>query len=609
MASSPDDPRVRAFDSLAVFVLAWLWLSLRGEPPLNPDSSRDLAFARDLVDGVELHLHGAWASFAALQQGTAWIDLLALCRRLGLGVVGIQRVITTLLAIAVAATHHGVAQQVSAAGPIVGSRLIARAGPIVGAMALLASLPATCEMPLWWQPLLLPVPVVFAHLALWRLLDRGELIDAVALAILCGLAFDVHVVAIVLLAVLAFAVPLAARRPGVATPAAAAAALGVLLLSSSSALSGNFGRARELGWLVPGAALVVALVVAGLLLRSRLARLSLRRRLELAVAIEALLVAAVVLAARHPSTPELAGRYLLPFGPGLVLAVALVISHGGGTRNRALIVGGLAAVLLATSTSSLRAIQQRSFPRVPAYSQRELETIAEALGDHTWAELVVRLQGPAHDVVLGGLSAWVDPGEPPEQVDAGLLLVAFTPSVVDELRRELPESTRVVALADADALLIETPARLDRATVSVCSEDQTCEPVLLAVDRRVHQAHPKAWIAGRSASEWLRERSDGPVRWVSWRFAVRPGPAAVLALPPYHAPHCAWQVIASEGFELSGLPATSIELPAEAEGSLTIARDLHEDDPDCAGERLEFPPAPIELEPSWTRLRAALLGP
>src|SRR5690606_34176758 len=173
------DLRVRAFDSLAVFVIAWLWLSLRVEPPLHPDTSRDLAFARDLVDGVELHLHGAWASLASLEQGTAWIDLLALCWRLGLGIDGTGRVLTTLLAIAVAAAHYGVAQLSSAAGPVAGSRLIARAGPFAGALVLLVSLPVCCGMPIVWQPLLLPVPVVFAHLALWRLLDRGELLDAV----------------------------------------------------------------------------------------------------------------------------------------------------------------------------------------------------------------------------------------------------------------------------------------------------------------------------------------------------------------------------------------------------------------------------------------------
>src|SRR5690606_2090678 len=97
-------------------------------------------------------------------------------------------------------------------------------------------------------------------------------------------------------------------------------------------------------------------------------------------------------------------------------------------------------------------------------------------------------------------------------------------------------------------------------------------------------------------------------RRVSWRFPVRTGPAVVLALPAYQAPHCAWRVVASEGFELAGLPAAQVELPADAAGILTIARDVDEDDPACKRARLELPPAPIELDPSWTRLRAELMG-
>ncbi|MFO7564076.1 MAG: hypothetical protein R6X02_15625 [Enhygromyxa sp.] len=611
MSSDPDSQRARAFDSLALFVLAWLWLSLRPEPPLHPDTSRDLAFARDLVDGAELHLHGAWASFAALAQGTAWIDLLAGCQRLGLGIVGVDRVLTTLLAGAVAAAHHGVAQLVSAAGPDPRDRLVARAGPLAGALALLASLPALCEMPILWQPLLLPVPVVFAHLSLWRLLDRGELLDALALGLLTALAFDVHVVAIVLFAGLAFAVPLAAKRPLLATSVSAAAGLGLLLLSSPEALDDNLGRALGHGWTTPGALLFAALGVAGLSLRSRFTRLDLRRRLELAVALEALAVASLVLASRLPSTPALAGRYLLPLAPGLALALALVLSRGGGTRARALVVLGLATLLLASATPSLRARETPEFPLRPVYSQPEFERLADELaaGGHTWTELVVRLQGPARYELLGGLAALIDPGDlPAPEVEAGLLVVALAPRSVEAVRAELPASTRVVALAQASVLLVETPARLDRAEPLVCTEAGECSSTRVAVNRRVDQAHPKAWIGGRSVSEWLRERSEGPVERVRWQFPVRPGPATLLILPPYDAPRCAWRVIEAEGFELGEpLPAAVIELPPDAAGTLSFARTVIDDDFECRS-RLELPPAPIELDLAWTRLRSLLLS-
>src|SRR5690554_2268947 len=176
MAFEKMEPRwSRAFDTLVVFALAWVWLSLRSETPLHPDSSRDLAFARDLVDGAELHLQGASASFASLEQGTAWIDLLALRSRLGIGLVGLDRVMTTLLAGSVAAAHLGIVRLLAAIGAGEEQRSIARLGALAGAIVLLASLPAVCEIPTLWQPLLLPVPIVLLHLALWRVLDRGEL--------------------------------------------------------------------------------------------------------------------------------------------------------------------------------------------------------------------------------------------------------------------------------------------------------------------------------------------------------------------------------------------------------------------------------------------------
>src|SRR5690606_33752082 len=128
-------------------------------------------------------------------------------------------------------------------------------------------------------------------------------------------------------------------------------------------------------------------------------------------------------------------------------------------------------------------------------------------------------------------------------------------------------------------------------------------------DRRVHQAYPNSWVGPRLAGEWLHEHSEGPVEQVSWRFPVRPGPAVVLALPPRRGSRCGWQVIASEGFELMGLPASQVELPADVAGTLTIARDVNEDHPACASVHMELPPAPIELDPSWTRLRAELMGP
>ncbi|HVH98757.1 MAG TPA: hypothetical protein VM869_08605 [Enhygromyxa sp.] len=581
-------------------MFAWLWLSLRAEPPLHADTSRDLAFARDLVDGAELHLHGAWASFGRLVQGTAWIDLLALCQRLGLGIVGIDRTLTSLLAAAVAVTHFAIARLLAIAEP--SDPTHARVGALAGAGALLATVPATIEMPIWWQPTLLPIVVALAHVALWRLLDRGELLDGLALGILSALALDIHVVSVIWFALPLVAVPLAAKRPIVTTCASAAALLGYLWLCSPAALSSNLATAREQGWVIPGLLVVVALIGAGLSLRSRFAALSLRRRLELAVAIEAMLIAVVVVASLLPSTPPLMGRYLLPFGPGVALAIALL---GRGSRRRTLSMVGVAALLLLGSIPSLRSHSKRELPLIPQYAQRELEVIGRELANHTWTELVVRLQGPERARILGGLASRIDPGDPTAAApEAGLLLLALPLSEVAALRPELPASTRTVELPDATVLLIETPGRLDRAAVSACTEAGECEVVTLAVVRRVQQAHPKTWVGAQTVDDWVRER-DG--QHPSWRYVVRSGPAAVLTLPPEPSPRCPWQFVASEGFELDGLPSATIELPPDTAGSLTIARNHDGDDRACAAPS-ELPPAPIELDPSWTGLRAHLGG-
>jgi hypothetical protein len=167
---------------------------------------------------------------------------------------------------------------------------------------------------------------------------------------------------------------------------------------------------------------------------------------------------------------------------------------------------------------------------------------------------------------------------------------------------ELPPSTRSVALPQATALLIETAARLDRSAAAACTEALECRPVTLAVVRRVHQAHPKAWIDGQTTSEWVRERGG---QRTLWRYPVRPGPSTVLVLSREQTAGCAWQFVAAEGFRLDEQPSSRVELPPDAAGTLTLARELDDDDPACATPT-ELPPAPIELDPTWTQLRALL---
>jgi hypothetical protein len=608
--------RNKAALALAVFVLAWVWLSLRPSAPLQEDTSRDLAFARDLVDGTTLHLHGAWASFAALQHGSGWIDFLAACQLAGLGIVGIERVLTTLLAASVALAYLGFATTLPSRADVrVGER-----ASLVGAMLLLASLPFACEMPILWPPLLLPIVIVLAHLSMWRLLRDGALIDALALASFCALAFDLQLICGALALLGLMAVPLASKRPIVATLVFVALGLGTVALCSPVALSANFEILREHGWLVPVLAVPCVAVVAGVLARRRFLVLAWEARLRLALGVELMMLVLILLMPRLLSglafdvAPGSTGRYLLPFLPAVALAAALASSWARSPRSAALSLA-FAIVLVFASVGTLRPKSERSLPIYPAWAVAEFAPVAAVIVERgwTWTELAMRLQGPSHVQVLGYLSSIVEPGDAePARAEAGLLLLALLPQDARALADELPAArVTTIELDDLHAMLIETPARTDRRGAQLCRDGGACEDVVLAVTRRTYQAQASAWVdvePVEPATQWLAGQG-GELREIQWRIPVTAGAPAILLLSSVLPEHCAWFFVASEGFESStALPSHVLELPANAEGAMLISRRLDSEEHACR-EHGVLPPAIIETEPEWTRLRELLAPP
>ncbi|KIG15725.1 hypothetical protein DB30_05295 [Enhygromyxa salina] len=600
-----------------MFVITWLWLWLRPASPLQEDTSRDLAFARELVDGTQLHLHGAWASFAALHQGTTWIDFLALCQLTGLGISGIETVLTTLLAGTVAVAYLGFGHLLPRREEISppNAALVGDLAPLIAAVVVLAALPMTCEMPLLWQPILLPVPIVLAHLCLWRLLRDGELIDALALAVLCAFALDVHVVSLAMVMLAVVAVPLASKRPWLATPAALALGLGTLALCSPAALSGNFGILREHGWLVPIGVTLGAAVLAGVLARRRFAALSWETKLRVALGGELSAMAIVIAASLHPSTPALTGRYLLPFVPAVGLALGFTASRAS-SRGSLLTSTALSLGLLLASWSWLRPDSARMLPIYPAWRVDEFEPVAKLLRERglTWTELAGRLQGPSHAMVLSHLSSLVDPGSPePAHAQTGLLLVALDADQAQQVLAELPEGSQadpqrvtMLELGQLRALLLETSARADRLGVELCRDGQDCTAVRVATDSRIHQAHPNTWVGRAPAQQWLTADGREPSEQLLWRFPIQPGPRAMLLLSSTLAQPCAWMFVATEGFEPSAsLPSASLELDEDASGFVLVSRRLAADQMAC-GEHGLFPPSIIETAPEWVRLRELL---
>jgi hypothetical protein len=605
--------------ALAVFVLAWVWLSLRPSAPLQEDTSRDLAFARDLVDGAVLHRHGAWASFAALQHGSGWVDFLAACQLAGLGIVGIERVLTVLLAASVAVAYLGF----SAALPSRADDRVVERAALCGALVLLASLPFVCEMPILWPAMLLPAVVVLAHLSLWRLLRDGKLVDALALAILCALTCDLQLIGAVLVLLALAAVVLASERPFLATALSIALGVATAVLCSAEALATNVEILRERGWLVSALAVPCVFVIAGALARRRFVKLDWEARLRLALGVELMMLALMLVAALvlSRSTSDVfaqpTGRYLLPFMPAVALAAALASSWARSPRSAALSLG-FALVLVSASLGQLRPKPERVLPIYPEWRVAEFAPVAAALveRDSTWTDLALRLSGPSHAVVLGYLSSIVEPGSAePARPDAGLLLLALAPADALDLADELPaERVTTIELDDLHAMLIDTPARTDRRGAQLCRDGQACQDVVLAATRRTYQAQPSAWVGVEQAGTWLRAPSaggwqEGEPREIQWKFPVAAGAPVVLMLTSVLPEHCAWFFVATDGFPSStSLPSHVLELPAHAQGTVLISRRLAPEQHACR-EHNELPPAIIETAPEWTRLRELLAPP
>lgn len=615
MAADPPAPsRRQAVLALSVFVLAWVWLSLRPSAPLQEDTSRDLAFARDLVDGTTLHLHGAWASFVGLQHGSGWIDFLAACQLAGLGIVGIERVLTTLLAASVGLAYVGFMATLPSQSD---ARVLERAS-LVGALLLLASLPFACEMPILWPPTLLPALIVLAHLSMWRLLRDGALVDALALAIVCALACDLQLICGALALLGIAAVVLASKRPLFATPLAVGLGLATAALCSPAALTANLDIVDERGWLVPAVLLPCLAVVVGALARRRFLALAWAARLRMALGAELFMLVLILLVPRVLSggspdiAPVLTGRYLLPFVPAVALAAALASSWARSPRSAALSLV-FAMLLLLSSLGTLRPKPERSLPIYPEWRLAEFAPVAAVIVERgiTWTELAVRLQGPSYEQVLGYLSSVVEPGSAdPERADAGLLLLALEHDDARSLLDELPAArVQTVELDDLSALLIETPARTDRRGAQLCRDGQDCQAVVLAVTRRTYQAQANAWVGDEPAAQWLEADGRGEPHEIQWRIPVSAGAPAVLMLSSVLPEHCAWFFVASEGFESSSaLPSHILELPAQAEGTLLISRRINSEEHACT-EHGVLPPAIIETDPEWVRLRELLAPP
>lgn len=206
---------------IAVAGVAGLYLATFGAPPLHVDSTYDLLAAQDCLAGVSCDGHHA--SLAELQQGQGWILLLAGLQTLGLGINGIHALMVGLHVMAIALAWAVVARRR-------GTRQATLA-----ALVMTAFTTASAEVPLLWNPTLLPLPTVVLGVTLLRMVEapqrtaRWSSVVVASLALL--VAIEAHIVNVLAVPVLVAVVTLGTARLELAVAAA------LLPLSLHAALS------------------------------------------------------------------------------------------------------------------------------------------------------------------------------------------------------------------------------------------------------------------------------------------------------------------------------------------------------------------------------------
>ncbi len=305
------DPGAGARPALALAMAAFILLELfTPAPPVHPDTSRDFLMAGDCLAGMPCD-RGPPTSLGPIVQGALWTRFVALGLRFGFGTAGVQVGVLVLLAASGAVVELAARRQLSPAT----SRWTAIAWVVLCAWVTGA--------PRLWNPSLLPLPLALFSAALLALVERGALLAAAGAGAALALAMDCHVVAALLVPVLAGAVAARAREPARAALASAASLAAVLGVDSSNAWRINVATTAAGGAWVPIGLVVVTGMVGGHLVRERLASRSAGSRAAFFLGAAAALGAGATAAGAVWGDATWPVRYLAPALPGLAAICAI----------------------------------------------------------------------------------------------------------------------------------------------------------------------------------------------------------------------------------------------------------------------------------------------
>ncbi len=571
---------------LAAFPAAFAALALLiPDPPAHLDTARDLLTARDLAAGRAV-LPAVPASFGQVWHAALWIRTLQLWLWSGLPPRWL---------------HAGILLGHVAAAALVwsGVRPLTSRGAALSAAAasLLASLYLT-ELPILWNPSLLPLPAAAFSWSLLWLARRGGVGASLMAAIALGACAQIHAVMLLLAPALLFAVALASRRPSLALLASAGGFLGAWTAGALDVVATLVPR-------VPiGAAALGALVSvgAGLALRRPFRALPEGMRAFALALASSLSCAAALTALGAWFGRALEPRYLAPL---MSLApISLALGARGLWSPAPLWMGTAWRLAVALALVGAALAMPGRWRHLDGWSLVDARELALRLSGDGWRaeDLVRHLRSPdAPRRLLGSILAFLP--EPP--LDAGRghsrscdLLAVKVPL---EAIRSPPSEWEIAPLrGEQVAVLRCLPSALAWQEPTLCyfpaaaPEREACAPARFNFSSELlsHQAYPA--LMGGPGESWP-EGGRVRVRALVSAAVVGSGQRVVETFATFPT----WRVSRGEGEP----PANAIALAPGEDVTLAFTAEL-----DSASDfaMSPFPPDFVERDASEARLSELL---
>jgi hypothetical protein len=567
--------------ALGALIASFLLLALCVDvPPLHEDTSRDLSIARDCVDAGRCAMAGPTSSFGGLTQGALWIHLLELSRFVGLEIGGVRTVVL------------GLASMATVLVAFTPPRLCGwSAGPATWALAL-AMTPAAIELPVLWNPSVLPLPIALFEIALLVLAATADVKVAAAMGVFLSLSIDAHLVCAGWVPFALGVVVATARRPWLATVVAAASMVGAFLVSSVGTVRADLPILAA--WSFRLAALAVVALTLGLAVRRRARAAAVTSRVRVVLAASCVYFVLGVVCVCVATGQPLAPRYFAPVVPAAAMLVAGAAVGGFGRRrsgSRRASLGNVAAVAL-VAILGLRTVVLHRAPAHPAWAAADVDPLARSLAARGWTfgGLYGHLRGPQARLLLAALGPYLPApdGMPRAPAQDDLLLLKASRA---EVQAKDAESWVLADLPGNDAA-VGRGARswLDVGSMEICvgpsGSDVRClrtgldddDPDRGATGTFSQRAYPEMEGVRRKLAPDPGSRHVA----LRWTLAVRlrpnlAPPAHVLSLADADPP---WRIERVDGARYAGtLPARELVLESVSDdGRILFGVEVMADD-------------------------------